>query len=445
MPSSRPPRILYHVVMFGWKTILVVVATVAVVASSCQRGGLWSSCDVAPDGNPFGTDGTFVLACRNGTWEPIMTVQEYAAIRSGRDVTIAPLPRKPPPKARPTTTTTPPPAPPPASKSPVVDLALGSEHACAAHVDGSVSCWGVENGYSQLGFAGAPTMRPSRVVGLSAAVSVESSTLGSCALRSDGSVWCWGIEHPQRRVGQIAGPGSAMQLSEGGSGGCFLEPDRTVSCWVRGHYPEPVPDVSGIVDIASDGENACGLTPDATVICWGYNSRGALGRGTYTVGPEPPGPVDGLDDVVDVSVGGGHACAATNEGDVYCWGDNSDAAVGPSARYSESVPTKVEPLPEPIDRVLAGATSSCALGRSGAAYCWGANGHYALGGNGGTFRLNPTPIRVEATGAIRSLSLGYNRICFLDDEGVKCAGAYSGTDPQHGLLPPRLVPGLATT
>jgi uncharacterized protein YjbI with pentapeptide repeats len=81
------------------KSVLAAVPLLFLTAlTGCQRGAtMWGACDGS---DPTGTDGTYVLICKGGTWEPIMTVKEFAANRSGKLTPIAPLP------TRPTTTTT---------------------------------------------------------------------------------------------------------------------------------------------------------------------------------------------------------------------------------------------------------------------------------------------------------------------------------------------------
>jgi hypothetical protein len=67
---------------------------------------MWSACSPAPDGNASGTDGTYVLMCRDGRWEPVMTVDEYLRTLRGEHVTIAPLPTPPTSSTTTTSTTT---------------------------------------------------------------------------------------------------------------------------------------------------------------------------------------------------------------------------------------------------------------------------------------------------------------------------------------------------
>jgi len=73
--------------------ISIAVVAALLVSVACQTGvQMWTACAPAADGNPTGTDGTYVLACRDGRWVPLMTVAEFMAKSRGQNPTIAPLP-----------------------------------------------------------------------------------------------------------------------------------------------------------------------------------------------------------------------------------------------------------------------------------------------------------------------------------------------------------------
>lgn len=73
-------------------------------------------------------------------------------------------------------------------------IAAGNVHTCAAHSDGTVSCWGY-NIYGQLGngtTSESATQTPVTVTGISDAVSISAGRLHTCAVRAPGTVACWG-------------------------------------------------------------------------------------------------------------------------------------------------------------------------------------------------------------------------------------------------------------
>ena len=82
----------------------------------------------------------------------------------------------------------------------VGDLAMGSYHVCARHVDGGVSCWGLNNlGQTAQARSSASactsascTSTPWRVPGLDRIIAVSAGGFTSCAIRDDQTLWCWG-------------------------------------------------------------------------------------------------------------------------------------------------------------------------------------------------------------------------------------------------------------
>ena len=83
------------------RSLAITAASVTMLASACITDqALWGSCN--PAGDPWGTDGHWVLYCDKGEWVPTMTAQEFVDISSGKNVTIGTLPTKP----APTTTST---------------------------------------------------------------------------------------------------------------------------------------------------------------------------------------------------------------------------------------------------------------------------------------------------------------------------------------------------
>ena len=78
-------------------------------------------------------------------------------------------------------------------------------------------------------------------------------------------------------------------------------------------------------------------------------------------------------------VGTQHACDLRDNGDAYCWGQNSFAQLG-TGSMSTSEPTPVRAAGTMAWQALAlGSQHSCALDLSGRAWCWGANGNGQLG------------------------------------------------------------------
>ena len=94
--------------------------------------------------------------------------------------------------------------------------------------------------------------------------------------------------------------------------------------WVRssstGH-----PELDGIVQISAGGFHTCAATEEGKVVCWGRNFNGQLGNGG-TANQSRAGHVvtgssgDHLTGIARVGAGDTHTCALKSNGEVVCWG-----------------------------------------------------------------------------------------------------------------------------
>jgi alpha-tubulin suppressor-like RCC1 family protein len=298
-----------------------------------------------------------------------------------------------------------------------VSIAVGDDHACAARATGAVSCWGA--GFERQ--LGDGTQRdhssPVAVAGLGDAVAVVAGAGFSCARRRAGAVVCWG----DNGVGQlgdgttasraapvaVAGVTDAEQLAASGSNGahvCARRASRAAWCWgadadgqlgrdetAAWGAPAPVVGVADARALAAGGGHSCAVVAGGRVMCWGANGDGQLGDGTTDRRPVPVTVVD-LPDAVAVAAGLAHTCAIRGAGAVVCWGRNSDGQLGDGTRGDP----RARPAPVPgLDDAAAlalGAHHTCALRRTGAVVCWGANDRGQLGDGMRAARATPVPV-----------------------------------------------------
>lgn len=147
----------------------------------------------------------------------------------------------------------------------MLDIDVGTHHACAVTSSRAVKCWG-RNFYGELG-NGTTTLSntPVQATGLTSGYDKVSTGLGfSCGLsNSTKDVKCWGLND----VGQLGQGNTTDSLT-----------------------PVPVNGLSEFNTIQISAGNAfvCALSSTGYIKCWGSNtSSGNLGDGTYTSKTSP--------------------------------------------------------------------------------------------------------------------------------------------------------------
>lgn len=159
--------------------------------------------------------------------------------------------------------------------------------------------------------------------------------------------------------------------------------------------------------VVTGQQNTCAISLDGDVYCWGINTQGQVNpsdpMGLFTTPQRVPLPAK----VVSIAGGHSHTCAISNESppQAYCWGLNSTGQVGGSVAVA-SEPFRV-PVPDGLASVTTGLGHSCGLTPAGVAYCWGLGTYGQLG-----------------TGDLSS--------CTVDDRGV--GTDCSGPQPVSGNL-----------
>jgi hypothetical protein len=145
---------------------------------------------------------------------------------------------------------------------------------------------------------------------------------------------------------------------------------------VRVAPPDPAFRSMRFVDVAAQaGEfgGTCAVGTDGAAWCWGYSLEddtdddggdGRMAGFERTAGPEP---------FASVTLGGGHTCALARSGRAYCWGDNTEGQAGAGNRRQ----TAKEPSPVAGGhlwrQLSAGGSRTCGVDVQGALFCWGSD------------------------------------------------------------------------
>jgi uncharacterized protein (TIGR03382 family) len=310
---------------------------------------------------------------------------------------------------------------------PAIDVAAGSEHACALLDDGAVHCWGA-NASGQLGLGHTErvghtpaSLESSAAVPLAVASrAIAAGDDFTCALGTDGGVRCWGSN-------------GAGQLGLGHSRAIGTAPGEVAELGAVG--------LAGpAIALAAGDATVCAVLAGGDLTCWGRNGNGQLGTGNRVGLGERRDDVDAdfprMDlasrRVVEVDVGGGHVCARFDDGVLRCWGANGSGqlGLGDTADRGDDLYEMGAFLP-PVDpgpcaavtQVRAGVSSTCAVLDDGVVKCWG-TGAYGILGVGDTAPRGGAPGEIGA--ALPIVALGEPALSVDVGEGHACAVGVSG-------------------
>jgi alpha-tubulin suppressor-like RCC1 family protein len=284
----------------------------------------------------------------------------------------------------------------------------GGDHSCVLDI-GVATCWGA-NSTGQLGRPadGGDSVASVVLAGGRTFTALALGSQHSCALTSGGAAFCWG-DNQLGQLGSVTGATHSDSATAVAGGQSFTA-------------------------LSAGAAHTCGIVTDGTAYCWGDNSAGQLGDSGREASSATPVIVYGGRKFVAIAAGAHHTCGIGTDSSAYCWGDNSFGQLG------DSVATGVSDTAVRVVRghkfkaiVTAGDGHSCAVGTTGAAYCWGHNNHGQLGDHKlGVDADTPT---VVVTGVYTQLVAGGDHTCGLFNFGVYCWGSNAFGELGYGTPP----------
>jgi hypothetical protein len=250
-------------------------------------------------------------------------------------------------------------------------VSAGNAFTCGIRTNGTAWCWG-SNAFDAVG-DGTPlnfSDVPVQVGSDSDWASISAGYTLACGLHTDHSAWCWGSVADTRVPDGSLGDGKTLTSGE------------------------PVPVLPGYTwaSVATDGWGACGVLSDGEGSCWGQNWAGQLGTGSQDSGllptvldPNHWGPA-----YTWLSIqggGGGITCGLRPDHTLWCWGglsnvnSGSDRDIGNGTDTGSALPVQIGSEDDWISVGGLGGGHTCALRADGTAWCWGSNSQLALGDN----------------------------------------------------------------
>lgn len=253
----------------------------------------------------------------------------------------------------------------------VISISAGSNFVVAANNAGAVFTWGV-NTKGQLGNNTVVTSSSNavQVSSMPEPIIQVASTLNTgLALSSSGNMWSWGSNERG-----VLGNGTNVPVS-----GFSVEPVAVLNNETE----------NGKAVWIGCGILYCGYQTDShDVFMWGISDNGQLGRNTgnivYVTLPAKVNTTSLGNNhyFTQLSFGGYHTLALTDDGRVMAWGANSDGQLGVIGITSSPWPVPANftaPRGDGVVQVSAGSAHSLILTGQGSVFGWGLSQFLQLG------------------------------------------------------------------
>ena len=343
-------------------------------------------------------------------------------------------------------------------------ISVGAYHSCGIDNDGTAWCWGRGTGGAigngSIADAGVPT-EVNKPSGVSSYQKIVASFGFTCAHADNNQIYCWGAggngrlgngtttdRHVPTQVTLPSGVSSFTELASAGMNRfmCAVGDNNKTYCWGHNdegqlgdgtttdrHTPVEVTMPSGVnvlTNLAIGYDSGCGTGDDGNLYCWGDNSVGQLGNGSTGAASTAVAVTmpSGVTSMTEVSVNNAFACATGDDGKAYCWGNNQYHQLGDGYTTNRTTPTAVT-IPSDEDNVLknirAGVLTTCGIGTDdGKGYCWGYGTYGQMGNGSAASNSYPSEVSTPSGSAgFIAIESGYQHTCGItDNHKVYCWG-----------------------
>lgn len=197
-------------------------------------------------------------------------------------------------------------------------------------------------------------------------ISIGSDS-GTNAIDKNGMVWGWG-QNSSGGIGDNSGTRKDTPVSIHGNKKTFCEIHKSYG---TGH----------------------GIEYNGQMWGWGLNTHGQVGNNSTTAVCTPVSILGNKKTFCKISGNiNADLIALDNNGQVWCWGRNTEGQIGDGTTTSRLTPVSILGNKKTFCKVGGGVSHSTALDNHGQIWSWGSNGNGALGDNTTTNRCTPVSL-----------------------------------------------------